>query len=360
MPKSSHTPEARNPDSGQISAPLTVVFAGHLLHFVDPLIEYLRSDPQYNVLVDLWKGHRFHDEASSERCVAAADVIFCEWCLGNAVWYSKRKRANQKLLLRFHRQEFFGRPRTRYVPQVDWEAVDAAIAIAPHFRDELRSAGLTERDKFHFIPNLFDTGRFDRPKPADARFRIGVVKYAPMRKRPDVVLQIFERLKATEPRFQLTFIGRRPEQVDWVWNKPAERAFVNQFLRSVEASPHRSSISFEDYTDDMPAWYSRFGVILSTSDSEGSHQAVAEGMASGAVPVVRDWPGADRLYPARYVFSDVEQATRQILWATDPDRFPKLSRSVKEWASRFDTSTVAKQIVRLFHEPGARPVDTDE
>jgi glycosyltransferase involved in cell wall biosynthesis len=351
MPTSTEAREAEKADGG----PKTVVFAGHLLHFAQPLIDLLQPEPRYHVLVDQWEGHRAHDEASSERCLTAADIIFCEWCLGNTVWYSKRKRSDQKLLVRLHRQEFFRPPRANYLDNVAWEAVDAAITIAPHFRDELRAAGLMAPEKVHYIPNLFDTGRFDRPKPASARFEIGVVKYAPMRKRPDLALEILEGLRATEPRFRLSFVGRRPELISWVWNRPPERAFVMQFLEAVEASPHQSAISFEDYTNDMPAWFSRVGVLLSTSDSEGSHQAVAEGMASGAVPVIRNWPGADRLYPSRYVFSSAEEAVARILWATNEDHFQRLSRSVKDWASsRFDTRTVAAQIIRLFHEPVRR------
>ena len=351
MPTSAVPRELANADRGRT----TVVFAGHLLHFARPLIEHLRSDPRYDVLVDSWQGHSVHDESSSESCLDGADVIFCEWCLGNAVWYSKRKRPGQRLLVRLHRQEYFGSNRPQYLEKVDWEAVDAAIAIAPYFRDELRATGLVRPERVHLIPNLFDTARFERPKPADARFELGVVKYTPMRKRPDLAIEIFERLKDSEPRFRLTFVDKSPDLKPWVSSRPTERAFLTRFLGSLDVSRHRSSISFHDHTDDMPAWFSRIGILLSTSDSEGSHQAVAEGMASGAVPIIRNWPGADRLYPSRYVFTSVDQAVERIRWATDRHRFRKLSVLAKNWAcSRFDTRFVAPRIIQLFQKPRHR------
>ena len=108
-----------------------------------------------------------------------------------------------------------------------------------------------------------------------------MIKYTPMRKRADLAIQIFEQLRDAEPRFRLTFIDKPPDLKPWVKNRPAEREFLERFLGALEGSRHRASISFHDYTDDMPAWFSGIGVLLSTSDSEGSHQAVAEGMASG-------------------------------------------------------------------------------
>ncbi len=41
--------------------------------------------------------------------------------------------------------------------------------------------------------------------------------------------------------------------------------------------------------------------MLSTSDDESFHVAAAEGMASRAVPVVRNWPGAHTIYRRRWI-----------------------------------------------------------
>jgi glycosyltransferase involved in cell wall biosynthesis len=329
-----------------------VVFAGHNFHFARPLIQHVRQNDRYEPLLDSWQGHARHDESSSARCRDEADVVFCEWCLGNAVWYSKHKRPGQRLIVRLHRQEFFGKPRARFLENVDWDAVDAAITIAPHFRDKLVASGVVPPERVHFIPNLFDTRSFRIEKPAEARFSIGVVKLAPMRKRPDMAVEILHRLKSSESRFRLTFIDNKPEEKPWLWKRLAERSFLDGFFEAVEASPHRSSISFDDYTDDVPAWFSRIGILLSTSDSEGSHQAVAEGMASGAVPIIRDWPGADRLYPKRFVYSSVQEAVERILRASERDRFGQLSGFAGDFAaSHFDTRSVAPRITQLFHRP---------
>jgi hypothetical protein len=57
----------------------------------------------------------------------------------------------------------------------------------------------------------------------------------------------------------------------------------------------------------MHLWYKKIDYILSVSNYEGSHQAVAEGMASGVNPLILPWPGAETIYPLEYVFPNVNE-----------------------------------------------------
>ena len=265
-----------------------ILFAGHLLHFLHPFIGYVRANGEYRVSIDHWQGHREHDESTSLRLGEAADIVFCEWCLGNAVWYSRRKAGGQKLIIRLHRQEFYGNARAKYLSRVDWGAVDAAIVIAPLYKDLLAQYTSLEAQRIHCVPNLFGTEDFFRPKPDGSLHNLGLVKYL-RRKRPDLALRILEELAQLDSRFSLHVVGRRPEEVPWIWNQPEELEPVLRFLESVQRSALRDSVTIYSYTEDMPGWFSSIGFILSTSDNEGSHQAVAEGMAAGCVPIIRFW-----------------------------------------------------------------------
>jgi glycosyltransferase involved in cell wall biosynthesis len=335
-------------DTRERAAKPHILFAGHLLHFLHPFIGYVRADGEYRVSIDPWQGHREHDEATSLRLAEAADIVFCEWCLGNALWYSRRKAGGQRLIIRLHRQEFYGNARTRYLSRVDWTAVDAAIVIAPLYKDLLAQYTSLETERIHYVPNLFDTEGFSRPKRNGALHNLGLVKYV-RRKRPDLALRILEELTKLDSRFSLHVVGRRPEDVPWIWNRPEELKPVRRFLEAVRSPAFRDYVTIYDYTQDMPGWFSSIGFILSTSDNEGSHQAVAEGMAAGCVPVIRDWPGADGLYPRRFIFSTIDEAVQLIRTALEPERFRHLSGVARRWArSRFDTRTVAPQLLSLF------------
>ena len=92
-----------------------VLVAGHDLKFAKFIIDEIRGRKDLLLLIDQWKGHDSHDETKSEALLYQADVIFCEWGLGNAVWYSKKKRLGQKLVVRMHLQEFTTRHPEKFV-----------------------------------------------------------------------------------------------------------------------------------------------------------------------------------------------------------------------------------------------------
>jgi glycosyltransferase involved in cell wall biosynthesis len=68
------------------------------------------------------------------------------------------------------------------------------------------------------------------------------------------------------------------------------------------------------------------GFVLSASRREGFPVGPTEGAASGAVPVVRDWPmyadyaGAGGIFPAEWVVRTPEEAVERILAHADPQR----------------------------------------
>ena len=96
--------------------PLRVLFNGHDLKFLRNLIRCFSQSSNYEVQVEEWKGHNAVDQDQNETLLRWADVIFCEWCLGNAKRYSERKRPGQRLFIRLHHQEM-GLP---YRNQLDW------------------------------------------------------------------------------------------------------------------------------------------------------------------------------------------------------------------------------------------------
>lgn len=110
----------------------TVLFADHDFKFIAQVIDRFRQSG-YPVLVDQWRGHRKHDAARSQALIEQADVLFCEWFLGNAVWYARHKRPDQALVVRLHAQE----TRLPFLSEVDLARVDRVIFVGPHVRDEV-------------------------------------------------------------------------------------------------------------------------------------------------------------------------------------------------------------------------------
>jgi glycosyltransferase involved in cell wall biosynthesis len=277
---------------------LKVVVAGHDLKFFTPLLDYLRRQPDLEVRLDQWAALGKHDADVSRELAGWADVVVCEWCGPNAVWYSKHKRRGSRLLVRLHRFELA----SPYPAQVKIAAVNQVVCVSKHYAQLTREKTGWPEAKVVTVPNAIDVAQLDRPKLDGARFHLGLIGIVPSRKRLDLTLDVLEELRRDDDRYLLFVKSGMPWEHWWVWQNPAEREHYASALRRVQRSPLlRGAVVFDDAGPDVAAWLRRVGFVLSTSDDESFHVAPAEGMASRAVPVLRHWPGAETIYDTRWI-----------------------------------------------------------
>lgn len=319
-----------------------VLLAGHDLKFATLVERYFREHRGDRVEVDVWRGHEQAETPERRSQADRADVIWCEWCLGNAVYYSRRKRDDQRLIVRLHAQEM----NLPFRHRVDWQRVDALVAICPPNYEQLRADLGARGGVVRFVPNLIDAEGLAQPKLPGAEFRLGLLGAAPRGKRPDLALELLQRLRASDTRYSLSIKGRFPWEYDWLWSDAVERAYYEEWFEQVRRTP---GAHFEGF-GDVARWFRGVGVILSVSDAEGSHQAVAEGMASGCVPCIRGWSGAGRLYPEEYVFQSLDEATDMILQHRRD--YAARAAACREFArDAFDFRTLYAALDALFSEP---------
>jgi glycosyltransferase involved in cell wall biosynthesis len=291
-------PGEADPGQAGLKPRLRVVAAGHDLKFFTPLLSYLRLQPDLEVRLDQWAALGKHDPAASRELAAWADVVICEWCGPNAVWYSRHKRRGSRLLVRLHRFEL----RSPYPGQLKISAVNQVICVSKHYARLCREYTGWPETKVATVPNALDVAQLDRPKLDGARFHLGLVGMVPSRKRLDLALDVLEELRREDDRYLLFVKSGMPWEHWWVWQNPAEREHYASALRRVQRSPLlRGAVVFDDAGPDVAAWLRRVGFVLSTSDDESFHVAPAEGMVSRAVPVLRHWPGAETIYDMRWI-----------------------------------------------------------
>jgi glycosyltransferase involved in cell wall biosynthesis len=335
------------------STPPALLISGHDLRFLRPFIAHCENILGYRVYLEQHHGHNITAPDQCLQMLPLADIIFCEWCLGNAVWYSNHKLDRQRLIVRLHSQEL----KLPFLERVQWSQVDALIVICPRNHELMLDRYPFLQDKVHLIYNPIDCRGLRQAKLPGAEFNLGMLGMSPKLKAPHLAFDIFSRLKQIDRRYTLYIKGKPPREYDWLWRRRDERAYYEQFHETIGSSPFKDSVVFESYGDDVSQWFSKIGFILSTSDTEGSHQSVAEGMASGAIPVIRDWPGADLIYPVKYVARSVEAAVESILLWRSPKHYAAEAKFCRAFAhSHFDQGRVCRQFEALMH--GALPAAT--
>ncbi|MBC1403221.1 glycosyltransferase family 4 protein [Listeria booriae] len=282
--------------------PLNLLFASHDLKFMTDIIDYLIAQSWIKVKIDHWNNHTEHDAAKSQELLEWADMIFCEWGLGNAVWYSKYKKPDQKLLVRVHAQE----KRTQHPFHYNLEAIDHIIAVCPFILEEMHRICQIPRHKMILIANTIDTEKLDRPKQANIDFNIGICGVVPKIKGLDKAIDIFEQLWQTDKRYTLFIKGKLPKDVTWLMGRTAEREYYEAVFARIQAADWKDSVVFDKHGNDVHEWLQKIGYLLSTSESESFHTVLMEGMAAGTTPCLLSWPGVDTVYPAYSIFQSPE------------------------------------------------------
>ena len=286
-----------------------LVIAGHDFKFLGPIPARVEASGA-QLREDMWEGHRRHSELVSHQLVRWADTAFCEWCLGNAVFYSRNLDPRQRLVVRYHRQE----RETGFPADVEIDRVHRVVFVGRHLLDEAAERFGWPKEKLLVVPNAIDIEALGRPKLSWSSFNLALLGYVPSRKRLDRALDLIERLRSEDGRFRLLLKGRPPWEQEWLWARTRERSYFQEQFRRIRGSPVlRQGVSFEPYREEIGAFLGKAAFILSTSDHEGHQVSVAEGMASGCVPVILERPGAVDQYPERWVHRTTEDAAKAIL-----------------------------------------------
>lgn len=287
---------------------LRVLVGGHDQKFWRPLGQCLADSGGFAFSEDLWDGHDRHDAERSLALMRGVDVIVAEWALGNAVFYSRNKGDAQRLIVRFHLQE----RQTEFPSAIDYSRVDWIVFVSEHLRREALARFPIPPEKAVVIGNAIDTARFAKTKFDGAEFNLGLIGAVPARKRLDLALDTLQCLLGRDDRYCLRIKGPKPEDYAWLWARTAERAYYEHLYRRINSGSLRHKVVFDSPGDDVDEWLRQIGFVLSPSDFESFHMAVAEGMAAHSVPIVWKWEGADEIYPHLPLVEDANQAAALI------------------------------------------------
>lgn len=290
---------------------------------------------------DVWT-RAIEEDATLQQLVEWSDMVFCEWSGRHAIWLSRYLPPEKRLILRLHSYEAF----TPWPFFINYGGVDGIVFVAEHIR---RFSDRQFRMSDHgvpmtVLPNFNNLSGFARPKTTDARRNLAMVGYSNLNKDPILALEILERLRRDDPDWRLHLFGEH-------WAEDAlgkhESAYYQKFKDYVRQEKLEKLIVYRGYTKDIPSALENIGYVLSCSRREGTHEAVLEGMATGAVPVIRRWPMVKALgapettYPDLTYFDTVDEAVEQIRAVSSAEAFKVQSaRSVDYALSRFDQDAV--------------------
>ena len=313
-----------------------VAFLAHDPKFVFPYYSWLKARGVPALFDPHWHWGAPQNPGGSRRILAQAQTVFCEWGLGNAVWASRNLPAGKRLVVRLHAQETRASAH-RLVRQIRAEAVKLFLFVAEETRREaLGLYGWEARACLH-LPNFVqDQEYLLRPPRRGSRIVLGMVGIAPWSKRFDRALDLLALLIQRGLDAELRVKGRKPADLAFM-QSPArrqEREDYQALVAQAAANPRlEGRLSFEPWGNDVALFAAGLDVILSPSDAESFHFALAEGALSGALPVIWSRPGAADIYAADWVVGSTAEAAAKIeafarLSAEDQARITAAARAL--------------------------------
>ncbi|MCM2388459.1 hypothetical protein [Streptomyces albipurpureus] len=285
-----------------------------------------------------------------------ADVVFVDWCAMAAALFTLVDPMTTRIVVRLHSYEAF----SLWPHIVDFSRVDDLIFVSEHVRDLCVEAVPRLKEKgaprLHVIDNAVELTPFSRAKRPEARFTLGLVGVGQVAKDPRWAVEVLRLLREKDDRYRLKLVGAPLDPAVG----PAAARYQRAYQREVAAFGAAGAISETGQTEDVSGALEDIGVILSSSLRESWHLGLVEGAASGAVPVVRDWPffadkphGARALFPDDWVVATPQEAAARVLRLTaTEDMWLKSGHEAAEHAlAAWDWTQVKDHFDRLLLGP---------
>ncbi|PJI94251.1 glycosyl transferase family 1 [Luteimicrobium subarcticum] len=277
--------------------------------------------------------------------VRGAAAVFVEWADRAAPFAVAAASTDARVVLRVHSVDLL----SAWLHLVDVDRVDELVVVSDAMVDVVVGVlGADVRPKVRVVPNVVAADQMARPKLPGAERTLAMVGWAQTVKDPLWAVEVLALLRAEDPAWRLLLVG-----ADFPRTRVESDARYALAVRRRLLRPDvRDAVELTGWTSDVAGVLARAGYVLSTSRRESASLAVVEGMASGAVPVVRDWPvyarvdAARRALDARWVVSTPAEAAARVLAASQ--RLEEESRAAREWvASQAYAEDPADRYARL-------------
>ena len=258
-----------------------------------------------------------------------ADLAWFEWC-DNFIVEATRLPKTCPIVCRLHSYEAF----TNMPAQVDWQKVDLLVFVNDSVKDIFEKQVTTAVPKA-VIHNAVDSRRFNLPQNKNYGKKIASVGYINYKKNPALLLYCFKKIHEYDPEYTLHIAGQHQDS--------RIKLYFDHFL-----SENPLPVQFYGWVDDMPKWYEDKDFIISTSLFESFHYSIAEGMASGLMPLIHNWYGAQNIYPKEYLFVDPEACLNLLKKLESSDRRNLAEKNRNHIVKHYDLEDKLTQIGHLL------------
>lgn len=329
---------------------MRLLVSGHDLKFLKPLFPYFEQE--FSLEVQELTEYMEFSPKEAKKYLKRADIIWCEWLLASAQWYSNHAYPHQSLFIRAHRFEV-GRA---YGRQLDLRRVTKVITVSYYWMEEFTRRFGIPPEKCTVINNFIEVDKYSKEKSEDARYHLTLAGALPKRKGLHRAVELLGLLRKRDDRYVLHVTGKRPEEFPNTWNVPEEKEYYMNVYEMIEREGLSEAVVFEGWVD-MHQFLARTGYVLSLSDSsfpESFHVTPFESMAAAGAALALRWEGIEYIYPEETVADSVEKLAERIedLNRHEEDYQKFVEQGLQFVTKHYDMPIIWEEIRRLLKTGG--------
>ena len=330
---------------------MRLLISGHDLKFIKPLFPYFEKE--FELTVQEIEEYSNLDITQSKTLLGKADIVWCEWLLLNAKWYSNHVYAHQKLFIRAHRFEIA----KNYGSKVRWNRVNLLITVSYYYMENFMEKFKIPRDKITVINNFIDVNSYSTEKKEGYKYNLAMIGILPKRKGFDKAIDLLISLKKKNPKYKLYIAGKRPDEFPNTKTIPEEREYYKNVDKKIKENNLEDSVIYSGWVKTQD-FLKNIGYTLSLSDKdypESFHVSPFECMASNGIGLSLEWEGIEYIYPEYVICKSIEEIAQKIEDYNNNDKkYDEFAKKGREFTrENYDLPLIWNHILKILENRGA-------
>jgi hypothetical protein len=346
-----------------------ILFVSHDFKFINNIVQNLENRQKFDIKFDKWDGHVEHDTRQSKELLNWADIIICEWFLGNVVWYSRYKLPHQKLFVRLHRAESLD----KYFSKSKLENIDRLFFVSDSWQYQHNNVINAHMDydlNCQLLKN--DIGNQFKPQYISIQdklsyknknhLHVGMIGILPMiYKCPFEALSLVKELiKKYRCRITFHLFGKSPEDLKWMKFDPKCRRDYTDYDIFIKNMSELQYVTLKDHkfvdNKNMYNTLLKLDFMFVPSSCESFHKSSLEALMAGCIPIffgkyVTDY-NCRLNWPNELCFEGLDKVVQFIDWyINNNNRYSFLEPLIMKYWNNHNTDKIVDLLVTNKKRP---------
>lgn len=236
----------------------TFLFVGRNIDIYEEVIKEFSKT--FNVISEKWNGITKQSKINSEK----SNIIFCDGCQDNVLWYCKKKNPLQRIIVRIYEKDIG----TISFSKVYWNEVNAIVFINEATKILFCEKTLNvSKDKLYIIDNGVSVYQNNLINSSNRNNSIGIYNFHKYLNKTLIAIEYIDKInKISKTKYNIILNGKIPIDGTF-YNKIIQRINIDIFISD----------------EKLLNWYNKIRYIINISN-DNSDIIYNEAILNGCLP----------------------------------------------------------------------------